>query len=964
MTVSEYVNKTMASVPGFGIQATGQEYDPGKGDWIITLSDGRRMYSNSPEFKELKSTGLVHMDTKYKTTQVQSGKLNPELQRFIDLEKENSFSEFLRRRDRLGQNYSQDPSNAPQSYKDDYDAEMNRKWAADFIERNPRNQDENRGQYLDRITKGLDQSIVDNLYRNLPEKEGTTYWEDSKRGINYLADALPGQNVEDYILNDTSLSQREKQERLQDLKNNPNLSRVMGGLETLSALSVPVEFVTAAGREDYSIEDAAGGVKNDTPLSTKFMLDPLNLMGFGIEGAALKGVRGARYLKGVDEAAGVVRYGDEVWDTSRVLNEAKVADKQFDLYSGLSRARESKSKYIRENIKNWLQEYKEGKISLEEYQKLTEVPNSFVNFKSLTSAAKNKGNALRTNQEEIVKNFNDFNNKTYTGGSNNLGVTPIGDNYIVRHSDKGYGDHANDMLIMSQGIDNPRVMRTVQVGEDNLGRTHQVQQRASGVTLDKLTQEQIDQIPLDHYKQLEADLNYLRERNIGIDPSKGDNFFYDKDKGFQFIDLSRSENPSNSMDNIFSTLKSDDGLIFNPNKSPNVAQKPSENGLVNFSKISSPTDEARTVNNIRLYGNTLNEQLDHLKEIAKFELESSNKVKSGYERIIKDLNRNPEAATKKINAYLNNSDEVPYTKEEIINILSERADTNLNQQAYDKLSNTIKNVESLYGLDKKSKLPNWLTFPKKKKIEITKDNDFESYIDNYYTDERPETAYRADGGVRLGRVNDDEAVDHEIGHDIGFLFGREKNGMSKFDDFVEKADSNNIIQNVYDDFPITGADTSHVGIKKGKDEAIESFRNYLTQDYNIWNRKVPDNPEAGRYIFGNDKRVVEPSAYLGQVKGFAQRNKIINSRTAVFDEKTLNSVYDKTYKNNSHTYYTLRALESVLGREKLLQSFNQFYTPAAIVGTGAAVAGASSYRNGGEVSLEDYVNSTLSKYIQ
>lgn len=513
MTVSEYVNKTMASVPGFGIQATGQEYDPGKGDWIITLSDGRRMYSNSPEFKELKSTGLVHMDTKYKTTQVQSGKLNPELQRFIDLEKENSFSEFLKRRDRLGQNYSQDPSNAPQSYKDDYDAEMNRKWAADFIERNPRNQDENRGQYLDRITKGLDQSIVDNLYRNLPEKEGTTYWEDSKRGINYLADALPGQNIEDYILKDPSLSQREKQERLQDLKNNPNLSRVMGGLETLSALSVPVEFVTAAGREDYSIEDAAGGVKNDTPLSTKFMLDPLNLMGLGIEGAALKGVRGARYLKGVDEAAGVVRYGDEVLDTSRAFN---------------------------------------------------------------------------------------------------------------------------------------------------------------------------------------------------------------------------------------------------------TIQKASENGLVNLSKISSPTDEARTVNNIRLYGNTLNEQLDHLNEIAKFELESSNKVKSGYERIVKDLNTNPEAATKKINAYLNNSDEVPYTKEEIINILSKRADTNLNQQAYDKLSNTIKNVESLYGLDKKSKLPNWLTFPKKKKIEITKDNDFESYIDNYYTDERPETAYRADGGVRLGRVNDDEAVDDDI----------------------------------------------------------------------------------------------------------------------------------------------------------------------------------------------------------
>ena len=584
MTVSEYVNKTMASVPGFGIQATGQEYDPGKGDWIITLSNGRRMYSNSPEFKELKSTGLVHMDTKYKTTHVQSGKLNPELQRFIDLEKENSFSEFLKRRDRLGQNYSQDPSNAPQSYKDDYDVEMNRKWAADFIERNPRNQDENRGQYLDRITKGLDQSIVDNLYRNLPEKEGTTYWEDSKRGINYLADALPGQNIEDYILRDPSLSQREKQERLQNLKNNPNLSRVMGGLETLSALSVPVEFVTAAGREDYSLEDAAGGVKNDTPLSTKFMLDPLNLMGFGIEGAALKGIRGARYLKGVDEAAGVVRYGDEVWDTSRVLNEAKVADKQFDLYSGLSRARESKSKYIRENIKNWLQEYKEGKISLEEYQKLTEVPNSFVNFKSLTSAAKNKGNALRTNQEEIVKNFNDFNNKTYTGGGNNLGVTPIGDNYIVRHSDKGYGDHANDMLIMSQGIDNPRVMRTVQVGEDNLGRTHQVQQRASGVTLDKLTQEQIDQIPLDHYKQLEADLNYLRERNIGIDPSKGDNFFYDKDKGFQFIDLSRSENPSNAMDNIFSTLKSDDGLIFNPNKSPNTIQTPSFKSDIDWGK--------------------------------------------------------------------------------------------------------------------------------------------------------------------------------------------------------------------------------------------------------------------------------------------------------------------------------------------------------------------------------------------
>ncbi len=58
---------------------------------------------------------------------------------------------------------------------------------------------------------------------------------------------------------------------------------------------------------------------------------------------------------------------------------------------------------------------------------------------------------------------------------------------------------------------------------------------------------EIAEIPQAHYDKLLADLNALNKHNILFDPSKPDNLFYDKEKGFTFIDLSLGEGYKGSL---------------------------------------------------------------------------------------------------------------------------------------------------------------------------------------------------------------------------------------------------------------------------------------------------------------------------------------------------------------------------------------------------------------------------------
>jgi hypothetical protein len=60
---------------------------------------------------------------------------------------------------------------------------------------------------------------------------------------------------------------------------------------------------------------------------------------------------------------------------------------------------------------------------------------------------------------------------------------------------------------------------------------------AEGVIGNKLSHDEIENIPDDHWEAFETTIRTLSERGIPTDLTKRSNFIYDKQKGFQFIDL-------------------------------------------------------------------------------------------------------------------------------------------------------------------------------------------------------------------------------------------------------------------------------------------------------------------------------------------------------------------------------------------------------------------------------------------
>jgi len=69
------------------------------------------------------------------------------------------------------------------------------------------------------------------------------------------------------------------------------------------------------------------------------------------------------------------------------------------------------------------------------------------------------------------------------------------------------------------------------------GKTYKIMEKSPGIQMDKLTPEQIQSIPQEHYDKYIQDTQAIEAAGLKIDPSKPSNFFYDKLTGFHFIDL-------------------------------------------------------------------------------------------------------------------------------------------------------------------------------------------------------------------------------------------------------------------------------------------------------------------------------------------------------------------------------------------------------------------------------------------
>lgn len=82
------------------------------------------------------------------------------------------------------------------------------------------------------------------------------------------------------------------------------------------------------------------------------------------------------------------------------------------------------------------------------------------------------------------------------------------------------------------------------------GKTYKIMERSPGKSVEKLSLEEIKNIPQEHYDNYVRDLKELETVGLQVDPSKASNVFYDKETWFHFIDLGIKESTISMFDNI------------------------------------------------------------------------------------------------------------------------------------------------------------------------------------------------------------------------------------------------------------------------------------------------------------------------------------------------------------------------------------------------------------------------------
>lgn len=137
------------------------------------------------------------------------------------------------------------------------------------------------------------------------------------------------------------------------------------------------------------------------------------------------------------------------------------------------------------------------------------------------SADLNSGNVARIN----------------AGGSRNLGVYNHNGNIIKVVKNKRAVSPDQVALLQNRLGDMDNVFfpkAAIDLGNKTTGL---VMNKANGIDASKLTTKDINNIPEEHWNKFEKDVRELSNRGVQVDLTKRDNLFYDKNKGFSFIDI-------------------------------------------------------------------------------------------------------------------------------------------------------------------------------------------------------------------------------------------------------------------------------------------------------------------------------------------------------------------------------------------------------------------------------------------
>ena len=158
--------------------------------------------------------------------------------------------------------------------------------------------------------------------------------------------------------------------------------------------------------------------------------------------------------------------------------------------------------------------------------------------------------------DEVATNFkNDYTSGKLTrgeyGGSKNAGIYDY-ENKIVKLVKKGRYISSDQVVSMDEKLgdmDNVFFPKAT-IDLDN-NKMAIIMDKANGIDASKLTQGELDAIPKEHWDKFESDVRELSNRGVQIDLTKRDNFFYDKDKGFSFIDINGISMDNTSTDKFF-----------------------------------------------------------------------------------------------------------------------------------------------------------------------------------------------------------------------------------------------------------------------------------------------------------------------------------------------------------------------------------------------------------------------------
>lgn len=148
----------------------------------------------------------------------------------------------------------------------------------------------------------------------------------------------------------------------------------------------------------------------------------------------------------------------------------------------------------------------------------------------------------REDAEAILSRFKqDYNNgnleKNRNGGSRNLGVYEY-EGGIIKLVKRNRRISESQINLMQERLgDMNNVYAPYSSIELQDGVFAMIMNKAKGVDAAKLNQQEIDNIPQEHWDKFENDIRELSSRGVQTDLTKRSNLFYDKKTGFHFIDI-------------------------------------------------------------------------------------------------------------------------------------------------------------------------------------------------------------------------------------------------------------------------------------------------------------------------------------------------------------------------------------------------------------------------------------------